>query len=119
MNSTLRLDAVSLTREQVYLHPVNLVMEPGVIHSVLGPLSSGKASLIRVLAGLERPSSGRIFLGDKDITALSPQKRSVAMVTQDFINYPNISVRDNILLPLRLKSHLSKKKDGHKIRRTG
>jgi glycerol transport system ATP-binding protein len=71
------------------------------INVLLGPTGSGKTSLLRLLAGLDRPTAGRILLDGKDITALGVKKRSVAMVYQQFVNYPSLTVYENIASPLR------------------
>jgi glycerol transport system ATP-binding protein len=69
----------------------------------LGHTRAGKTSLLRVIAGLDRPTSGAVKLGGADITRTTVRRRSVAMVYQQFINYPSLTVRDNIASPLRLQ----------------
>jgi len=69
---------------------------------LLGTTLSGKTSLIQLMAGLERPTSGEIWFDGKNVTRVPVQKRNVSMVHQQFINYPNISVFDNIASPLRV-----------------
>src|SRR4051812_19843809 len=71
------------------------------INVLLGPTGSGKTSLLRMLAGLDHPTTGRIQLDGRDITALGVKKRSVAMVYQQFVNYPSLTVYENIASPLR------------------
>jgi glycerol transport system ATP-binding protein len=71
------------------------------INVLLGPTGAGKTSLLRLLAGLDRPTSGKILLDSQDITALGVKKRSVAMVYQQFVNYPSLTVYENIASPLR------------------
>ena len=85
----------------VWLHPFDLVLEPGSFTTVLGPTGAGKTSLLRVLAGLSRPSGGRLQVNGKDVTGLSPRLRSVGMVYQEFVNYPGKTVFENIAAPLR------------------
>lgn len=74
---------------------------PAAITVVLGRNRSGKSRLCRLIAGLERPARGRILLDGEDITARPPGRRSVAMVYQSFVNYPNLTVFENIASPLR------------------
>jgi len=74
---------------------------PGAITVVLGRNGSGKTRLCRLIAGLEIPASGRIELDGVDVTRLAPGKRSVALVYQAFVNYPNLTVFENIASPLR------------------
>ncbi len=69
---------------------------------LLGPTQSGKTSLMRLMAGLDVPTKGRVFWEGNDVTGHRVQDRKVAMVYQQFINYPSMSVYDNIASPLRL-----------------
>jgi glycerol transport system ATP-binding protein len=97
------LDAVGKTvGADVHLHPVSLALEPGDLAVVLGATLAGKTTLLRVLAGLDRPSTGQIRVGGRDVTGLHVRERSVAMVYQQFINYPTLTVYENIASPLRV-----------------
>ncbi len=87
---------------QVHIHPTNLALQKGTMNVLLGPTSAGKTSLMRLMAGLDVPTSGRIFWHGQDVTGQRVQDRKVAMVYQQFINYPGMSVYDNIASPLRL-----------------
>lgn len=69
---------------------------------LLGETRAGKTTLIKLIAGLERPSSGEIWVKGRDVTGLSPQKRNVSLVHQFFVNYPNMTVFENIASPLRV-----------------
>jgi multiple sugar transport system ATP-binding protein len=68
----------------------------------VGPSGCGKTTTLRMIAGLEAPTTGRIWFGDQDVTALPPQKRDIAMVFQDIALFPYMTVRDNIGYPLRI-----------------
>jgi multiple sugar transport system ATP-binding protein len=68
----------------------------------VGPSGCGKTTTLRMIAGLETPTSGRIWFGDTDVTALPPQKRDIAMVFQDIALFPYMTVRQNIGYPLRI-----------------
>jgi multiple sugar transport system ATP-binding protein len=68
----------------------------------VGPSGCGKTTTLRMIAGLETPTAGRIWFGDTDVTALPPQKRDIAMVFQDIALFPYMTVRDNIGYPLRI-----------------
>ena len=81
---------------------VSLSLARGTMNVLLGPTLSGKTSLMRLMAGLERPSSGRILIDGKDVTGIPVRHRSVAMVYQQFVNYPTLSVYENIASPLRV-----------------
>jgi multiple sugar transport system ATP-binding protein len=68
----------------------------------VGPSGCGKTTTLRMIAGLETPTAGRIWFGDQDVTELPPQKRDIAMVFQDIALFPYMTVRDNIGYPLRI-----------------
>jgi glycerol transport system ATP-binding protein len=85
-----------------HIRDVTLTLEPGSLNVLLGPTLSGKTSLMRLMAGLDGPTSGRILFGGRDVTGVPVQRRSVAMVYQQFINYPSLSVYENIASPLRV-----------------
>ncbi|MGV2108892.1 ABC transporter ATP-binding protein [Agrobacterium vitis] len=87
----------------VHIHPVNLTLQRGSLNVLLGPTLSGKTSLMRLMAGLDKPTSGSLLFDGKDVTGLRVQDRSVAMVYQQFINYPALSVYENIASPLRVR----------------
>lgn len=87
--------------DEVHIHPLDLVLDPSSFNVLLGPIRSGKTTLLRLLAGLDRPSQGQLLADDGDITNQRLGSRRVAMVYQEFINYPNLSVHGNIASPLR------------------
>jgi glycerol transport system ATP-binding protein len=82
---------------------VSLTLERGTLSVLLGPTLAGKTSIMRLLAGLDKPTSGRVLVDGKDVTGFDVRKRSVAMVYQQFINYPTLSVYENIASPLRVQ----------------
>ena len=86
-----------------YISDVSLTFEPGTLSVLLGPTLSGKTSLMRLLAGLDPPTTGRVVVNGKDVTGVDVRKRSVAMVYQQFINYPSFTVFENIASPLRVQ----------------
>ncbi|TCP60962.1 carbohydrate ABC transporter ATP-binding protein (CUT1 family) [Rhodovulum bhavnagarense] len=101
---TLVLEGVTTkVRGEVHIHPTDLTLEKGTMNVLLGPTLSGKTSLMRLMAGLDRPAEGRILWQGQDVTGIAVQDRKVAMVYQQFINYPTLSVYDNIASPLRLQ----------------
>ena len=85
-----------------HLSDISLRLERGTLNVLLGPTLSGKTSLMRIMAGLDRPTSGTIHVDGVDVTGVSPQKRDVAMVFQQFINYPSMTVYENIASPMRV-----------------
>ena len=99
----LELRGVSkIVRGQVHIQPTDLTLEPGTMNVLLGPTLSGKTSLMRLMAGLDAPTEGTILAHGKDVTGMRVQDRKVAMVYQQFINYPSMTVYDNIASPLKL-----------------
>ena len=100
---SLQLDRIGLrVGDQTLIDDVSLVLERGTMNVLLGPTLAGKTTLMRLMAGLDRPSSGRLLLDDRDITGLPVRQRSVAMVYQQFVNYPSLTVYENIASPLRV-----------------
>ncbi|CAJ1391135.1 MAG: ABC transporter ATP-binding protein [Roseitalea sp.] len=100
---TLQLDGVTkLVNGQVHIHETDLTLEKGTMNVLLGPTLSGKTSLMRLMAGLDRPAAGRVLWQGDDVTGVPVQRRGVAMVYQQFINYPAMTVYDNIASPMRL-----------------
>ena len=87
---------------QPWLHPMDLAPVPGDLTVLLGATLAGKTTLLRLMAGLDAPSEGRILVDGRDVTGVSVRERNVAMVYQQFINYPSLTVYDNIASPLRL-----------------
>lgn len=102
---------------RVHIHPTDLTLQKGTMNVLLGPTLSGKTSLMRLMAGLDVPNSGRILWEDRDVTGMRVQDRKVAMVYQQFINYPSMTVYDNIASPLRIMGKTSSQIDAavHKV----
>jgi glycerol transport system ATP-binding protein len=88
---------------QDHLYPLSLELRPGTINVLLGTTQAGKTSLMRVMAGLDRPSRGQVIADGKDVTGVPVRQRNLAMVYQQFINYPSFTVFENIASPLRIK----------------
>lgn len=96
------IDIVKRDGVETHIHPTSISLAPGGFNILLGATNAGKTTLIKLLAGLERPTSGQILLDGKDITQVSPQKRNVSLVHQFFVNYPHMTVAENIASPLRI-----------------
>ena len=100
----LELKQISLkVGAETHLYPLDLTLVPGSINVLLGPTQAGKTTLMRVIAGLDRPSSGQILVDGVDLTGVSVRERRLAMVFQQFVNYPAMTVYENIAAPLRLQ----------------
>ena len=106
-----------IVNTEIHLKDINLEFKAGSRYILLGRTLAGKTSLLRLIAGLDRPTSGRLFVDDKDVTGVSVRKRSIAMVYQQFINYPSLTVFDNIASPLKL-SKIPRDEIEHKVRET-
>ena len=87
---------------QTHIHRTDLELQKGTMNVLLGATLSGKTSLMRLMAGLDTPNTGRVFWNGEDVTGQRVQDRKVAMVYQQFINYPSMTVFDNIASPLLL-----------------
>ena len=88
---------------QTHLYPLDLTLVPRAVTVLLGATQAGKTSLMRVMAGLDAPAKGRVLADGVDVTGLPVRERNVAMVYQQFINYPSLTVADNIGSPLKLR----------------
>ncbi|MEF0940413.1 ABC transporter ATP-binding protein [Rhizobium sp. BR 362] len=88
---------------EMHIAETNLTLQRGTLNVLLGPTLSGKTSLMRLMAGLDKPTSGTIHVDGADVTGVPVQRRNVAMVYQQFINYPAMTVYDNIASPMRLR----------------
>ncbi|BES82282.1 ABC transporter ATP-binding protein [Pyrodictium abyssi] len=82
---------------------VTLEFPDGRFSALLGPSGSGKSTLLYLIAGIYKPTSGRIFFGDREVTNLPPKDRNVGLVFQNYALYPHMKVYDNIAFPMRLR----------------
>lgn len=85
-----------------HINDVSLTLEKGSLYVLLGATLSGKTSLMRLMAGLDQPTSGEILMNGQSVLKTPVQKRNIAMVYQQFINYPGFTVYENIASPLRV-----------------
>jgi multiple sugar transport system ATP-binding protein len=88
--------------KKVAVDHVNLTVEEGGFTVLLGPSGCGKTTTLRMIAGLEKPETGEIFLGGRRVTHMTPKDRGVAMVFQDYGLYPHMTVFDNVAFPLKI-----------------
>ncbi|MGI9254365.1 MAG: ABC transporter ATP-binding protein [Thermomicrobiales bacterium] len=85
------------------LDGVSLEVAPGEMIALLGPSGCGKTTLLRSVAGLEVPDSGRIVIGGKDVTEEPARRRPIGMVFQSYVLFPNMTIRDNVGFPLKMR----------------
>lgn len=83
---------------------INFTVPEGQLFTLLGPSGCGKTTTLRIVAGLEEPTSGRIWFGDQDCTHLAPHRRGIGMVFQSYALFPHLTIFENVAYPLRLRS---------------
>lgn len=93
----------SVVSGDTHIYPVDLTLEAGSLNVLLGPTLAGKTSLMRLMAGLDKPTTGDISWNGNRMNGVPVQKRNIAMVYQQFINYPAMTVYENIASPLRIR----------------
>ena len=111
MNNKISVELINLTKtfitnknEQINaVNNINLKINPGEFVCLLGPSGCGKTTALRMLAGFEIPTEGKILIGDKDVANLTPDKRDTAMVFQNYALFPHMNVYNNISYGLKLK----------------
>ncbi|MGW3165994.1 ABC transporter ATP-binding protein [Streptomyces sp. NPDC001142] len=104
VRSGIRFDQVSVAYGgNTVLDRLDLTVEPGEVMALLGPSGSGKTTALRAVAGFVRPASGRVYIGDRDVTALPPHKRGIGMVVQQYALFPHMRVRDNVAFGLKAR----------------
>jgi len=104
----IRLVDVSCRVGAFELRSVNLEIERGEYFAILGPTGAGKTKLLEIIAGLQAPSSGDVWIDDKKVTGLPPERRHVGLMYQDYLLFPHLTVRKNILFGLRDKPKLER-----------
>lgn len=95
------------------LDALDLTIADGEFFALLGPSGCGKTTLLRTIAGLESPTSGTVHIGDRDVTALPPGARDVAMVFQDYALFPHMTVVENIAYPLKIRRQPRAERTAH------
>ena len=87
---------------ETHIYSTNLKLEKNTINVLLGSTLAGKTTLMQIMAGLDKPTSGEIWFNGENVTGKEVQKRNCSMVYQQFINYPNFTVFENIASPLKI-----------------
>lgn len=103
--------------KQLILDNISLDINDKEFFCITGPSGCGKTTLLRIIAGLETNHYGKIYFDDVDFTNLSPSERNISMVFQEYALYPNLTAKENIIFPLKLKKY-SKEKISQKLKST-
>jgi multiple sugar transport system ATP-binding protein len=102
--ATIKLQQISKSfTDHIAVAPFDLTIEDGEFLVLVGPSGCGKTTTLRILAGLETPSAGQLFIDEKDITNCEPKDRDIAMVFQNYALYPHMNVYDNMSYALKLR----------------
>src|SRR5829696_1589375 len=103
--ASVRLEGVQKTypNGHVAAQGLDLAIPDGEFMVLVGPSGCGKSTALRMVAGLETPTGGRILIGERDVTALPPQERDIAMVFQTYALYPHMTVRENLAFGLKMR----------------
>ena len=96
-------DLTKVYNKKIVLDNISFEVKDGEFLSILGPSGCGKTTLLKILIGIENPTSGKIFKKKKDITKLDPSKREMGIVFQNYALFPNMTVLDNVMYALNLK----------------
>lgn len=104
-DATVRLAAVTKRfGTTTAVDDVTLDIRSGEFFSLLGPSGCGKTTLLRIVGGFETPDAGHVYIGDRDVTAATPQRRPTAMVFQSYALFPNMTVGENVAYGLRVRN---------------
>ena len=101
----MRIDITDISKhfgEFTALEAVSLEVPQGSLTALLGPSGSGKSTLLRIIAGLEMPDSGTVLIDGNDVSHVSPQKRGIGFVFQNYAAFAHMTVRDNVAFGLQI-----------------
>src|SRR6266540_5389439 len=102
--SDLELRGISKTfGDTIAVDDLSLSIEPGEFVSILGPSGCGKTTTLRLIAGFERPDTGRILIGGQDLTHVPPQRRNIGVVFQSYALFPHMTVAENVAFGLEMR----------------
>ena len=100
---TKRFKNVKGKKDVIAVNEANLVIEPGELVTLLGPSGCGKTTTLRMIAGFELPTEGKIFIGNEEVTMMPPNKRDTATMFQSYGLFPHMTVYDNVAYGLKLR----------------
>ncbi|MBR1149445.1 ABC transporter ATP-binding protein [Bradyrhizobium sp. JYMT SZCCT0428] len=109
-------NVTKLFGETAVIKGISMSIAKGEFVSLLGPSGCGKTTLLRMIAGLEQTTSGSIIIGEKDSTALPPEKRDIAMVFQSYALLPHLNVFDNVMFPLRMRNLGTRQEQARRVK---
>lgn len=101
--ANLKIENIIKKYKTTVLNDISFEVLDGEFFSILGPSGCGKTTLLKILIGIEKPTSGKILSNDTDITNLDPSKRKMGIVFQNYALFPNMTVLNNIMYPLNIK----------------
>jgi molybdate transport system ATP-binding protein len=99
----IRIEGLTILFESFKIMNLNIQIEEGGFHFLLGPTGSGKTLILESIMGLHKPKRGRIWIGDKEVQGLPPERRGISYVPQDLALFPHLKVRENILFGIRAR----------------
>ncbi|GAH56028.1 unnamed protein product, partial [marine sediment metagenome] len=102
------VEVTKIYKDTIAVNNCNIKIKAGEFFSLLGPSGCGKTTTLRIIAGLEEPDEGKVFLEGRDVTNVPAHRRNVNTVFQDYAIFPHMSVYDNVYFPLKMRK-ISKK----------
>jgi ABC-type sugar transport system ATPase subunit len=99
----IRIEGLTILFESFKIMNLNIQIEEGGFHFLLGPTGSGKTLILESIMGLHKPKTGRIWIGDKEVQGLPPERRGISYVPQDLALFPHLRVKENILFGIRAR----------------
>jgi len=101
----IKIEALTILLETFRLTDLDIEIEEGEFHFLLGPTGSGKTLILESIIGLHKPKKGKIWVGEKEVQHLPPERREISYVPQDLALFPHLSVKENILYGIKAKNH--------------
>jgi molybdate/tungstate transport system ATP-binding protein len=99
----IRIEGLTILFESFKIMNLNIQIEEGGFHFLLGPTGSGKTLILESIIGLRKPKTGRIWIGDKEVQVLPPERRGISYVPQDLALFPHLKVKENILFGIKAR----------------
>ncbi|MEI2618523.1 MAG: ABC transporter ATP-binding protein [Thermomicrobiales bacterium] len=115
MGNVVLRDVCKAFQQKNVVDHVNLEINRGEFFTLLGPSGSGKTTTLKMLAGLEMPTSGDILIDGVHVTTLMPHQRNIGMVFQNYALFPHMTVEDNVSFPLKMR-RVDKKETSERVR---